>query len=229
MNAAVVAEQLPTRTETVDHYLEVIFCITGEGEPVRPSRLADWLEVSAPTVTAALQRMARDGWVEIARDRSVTLTQAGERAATDIVRRHRLLERWLTDVLGFDWASADIEADRLSRAVSDEVLARLDETMKFPSTCPHGNVIPGRETPYGTLIALADLATGETARVQRISEIAEHEARPLLRMLDENGIRTGSIVSIMPGRNPHEIEVSQGGSKLTLSSEVARLIWVETT
>ena len=102
-----------SHTATADRYLEAIYCIAAEGEVVRPSRLAYWLAVSAPTVSDALQRLKRDGWVLIAPDRSVTLTSDGDRVATALVRRHRILERWLTDVLGFDWATADVEADRL--------------------------------------------------------------------------------------------------------------------
>ena len=131
-------------TTTVDRYLETIYCIAGEGETVRPSRLASWLGVSAPTVSDALQRLARDGWIDVATDRSVTLTEDGQRAAAAIVRRHRVLERWLVEVLDFDWATADVEADNLSSACSDAVIDRLDTSMGSPATCPHGNPIPGR-------------------------------------------------------------------------------------
>ena len=103
------------RSETVKHYAETIFYIRQEGR-VRPGRLAEWLGVSAPTVTVTLQRLARDGFVEIGADRSVTLTPTGEDLAEKIVRVHRLLERWLTDVLGLDWATADEEAQRLAPA-----------------------------------------------------------------------------------------------------------------
>jgi len=137
-------------TETVDKYLEAIYYIAGEGEVVRPSRLAYWLSVSAPTVSNALVRLKRDGWIDIGSDRSVTLTDSGTATATSLVRRHRILERWLTDVLGFDWASADIEADRISSAISDAVVDRIDTTMGSPSTCPHGNIIPGRDAHYGS-------------------------------------------------------------------------------
>src|ERR1035437_3266968 len=134
-------------TATVDKYLEAIHYIAAEGEVVRPSRLAYWLSVSAPTVSDALVRLKRDGWVEIGTDRSVTLTESGESTATGLVRRHRILERWLTDVLGFDWAMADVEADRISSAVSDVVVDQIDLSTGSPATCPHGNVIPGRDAP----------------------------------------------------------------------------------
>src|SRR6187455_2362764 len=93
------------RSETVKHYAETIFYIRFEEGRVRPGRLAEWLGVSAPTVTVTLQRLARDGWLMVGEDRSATLTPKGEELAARVVRVHRLLERWLTDVLGMDWAS----------------------------------------------------------------------------------------------------------------------------
>jgi DtxR family transcriptional regulator, Mn-dependent transcriptional regulator len=216
-------------TETVDKYLEAIYYIAGEGEVVRPSRLAYWLSVSAPTVSNALVRLKRDGWIDVGSDRSVTLTESGTATATSLVRRHRILERWLTDVLGFDWASADIEADRISSAISDAVVDQIDTTMGSPSTCPHGNVIPGRDAHYGVLVAVADLEPGIPATVRRISEVAEHEAPALLAMLAEHGIHEGSEVRVVESNvGPNDLALSVAGEELTLSLGAAQLIWVET-
>lgn len=216
-------------TETVDKYLEAIYYIAGEGEVVRPSRLAYWLSVSAPTVSNALVRLKRDGWIDIGSDRSVTLTESGTATATSLVRRHRILERWLTDVLGFDWASADIEADRISSAISDAVVDQIDTTMGSPSTCPHGNAIPGRDAHYGVLVALADLEPSIPATVRRISEVAEHEAPALLAMLAEHGIHEGSEVRVVESNvGPNDVALSVAGEELTLSLGAAQLIWVET-
>jgi DtxR family Mn-dependent transcriptional regulator len=218
-----------SHTATVDKYLEAIYCIAAEGEIVRPGRLAYWLSVSAPTVSDALVRLKRDGWVELGADRSVTLTEGGEKTAIAIVRRHRILERWLTDVLNFDWASADVEADRISSAVSDAVVDQIDLSMGSPSTCPHGNVIPGRDAPYGVLVALADLFPGTPATVRRISEVAEHEAPALLSMLAEHFIKEGSEVNVVESDlGPDEVALVVAGEALTLSIEAAQLIWVET-
>ena len=216
-------------TETVDKYLEAIYYIAGEGDVVRPSRLAYWLSVSAPTVSNALVRLKRDGWIEIGSDRSVTLTESGTATATSLVRRHRILERWLTDVLGFDWASADIEADRISSAISDAVVDQIDTTMGSPATCPHGNVIPGRDAHYGVLVALADLEPDVPATVRRISEVAEHEAPALLAMLAEHGIHEGSEVRVVESNvGPNDVALSVAGVELALSLGAAQLIWVET-
>lgn len=213
---------------TVDRYLESIYCIEGEGETVRPSRLASWLGVSAPTVSVALQRLARDGWIDVAQDRSVTLTVAGQRAATAIVRRHRVVERWLVDVLALDWASADVEADGLAIAFSDAVVDRLDRSMGLPATCPHGNPIPGRAPGYGTLVALADLDPGVVAAIRRISEVAEHEARTLLTTLANHGIAEGTEVEVTSTTAGGDaLTVRCGSRSFELPIEAARWIWVE--
>jgi DtxR family transcriptional regulator, Mn-dependent transcriptional regulator len=218
-----------SHTETVDKYLEAIFYIAAEGDVVRPSRLAYWLLVSAPSVSNALVRLQRDGWIDIGADRSVTLTEGGLSTATSLVRRHRILERWLTDVLGFDWASADIEADRISSAISDAVVDRIDASMGSPATCPHGNVIPGRDAHYGVLVALADLAPGTPATVRRISEVAEHDAPTLLSMLADHAIHEGSEVHVIESNvGPNDVALILAGTELTLSLEAARLIWVQT-
>ena len=217
-------------SETARHYVETIFYIAFEEGRVRPGRLAQWLGVSAPSVTVALQRQVRDGWVNIATNRSVSLTAAGEALAARIVRVHRLLERWLTDVLGLDWASADDEAQRLAPGVSERVAKRLDELLGRPATCPHGNVVPGRKAPYGKLIALAELEPGRLAHVRRISEVAEHEAPQLLRELDGYGLVTGAPLSVSPAdASVGALPVEVAGRTRPIGSDVARLIWVEPT
>jgi DtxR family Mn-dependent transcriptional regulator len=218
-----------SHSATVDKYLEAIYCIAGEGEIVRPSRLAFWLGVSAPTVSDALQRLKRDGWVVLGADRTVALTESGAGIATALVRRHRILERWLTDVLNFDWAAADVEAERVSSSISDAVVDQIDRSMGSPPTCPHGNVIPGRVAPYGVLVALADLEPGTPGSIRRISEVAEHEAPALLLMLAEHSIKEGTEVMVSSTRlEPDQVAITIAGTPLTLSMEAAKRIWVET-
>lgn len=221
---------LPTgtahRTETTDRYLEAIYYIEHEGEVARPGRLAEWLGVSAPTVTVTLQRLARDGWVAIAPNRSVELTAVGAEAAAAIVRRHRVVERWLTDVLGLDWATADREAAMLAHGISATVLDRLDAHLGHPSTCPHGNVIPGRRPPKGgPLVRIADLATGVEAKVARISEVAEHEAPQLLGLLDERGLVPGTPIEVLEvSDDARRLRVA--GREVQVAAPVARAVWV---
>src|SRR5437879_568668 len=166
-------------SEVISRYLEAIYYMWSEGEPTRSARLADWLGVSRPTVTVALRRMARDGMVRMNGRKEIELTKAGKRAAESIVRRHRIMERWLTDVLGLDWVTADAEAARLEHAVSGVVEKRLYEALGRPGTCPHGNPIPGHSKAAPTERRLASLVEGSKAAISRVSEDAEREA-PLL-------------------------------------------------
>jgi DtxR family Mn-dependent transcriptional regulator len=221
-----VEPSLP-RSETTERYLEAIYYIDHEGEVPRPGRLAEWLGVSAPTVTVSLQRLARDGLISIAGDRSVELTESGADAAATIVRRHRIVERWLTDILGFDWATADLEAQSLTHGMSALVLERIDESLGRPTTCPHGNVIPGRTPPQGRrLVRLVELEDGDQARVARISEVAEHEAPHLLHLLDERGIVPGIDVGVV-SRSTSGWDLTASGARVSVDPATARAIWVE--
>jgi DtxR family transcriptional regulator, Mn-dependent transcriptional regulator len=229
VSRSVSADDDPTlhRSEATERYLEAIYYIQHEGEIPRPGRLAEWLGVSAPTVTVSLQRLARDHLIRIADDRSVELTESGGEAAATIVRRHRIVERWLTDVLGLDWAAADLEAQTLAHGMSAMVLERIDDSLGRPTTCPHGNVIPGRTPPQGRrLIRIVDLAQGERAKVARISEVAEHEAPQLLHLLDERGITPGIEVSVISS-SPASWRLGVGDREVSLDANTARAVWVE--
>jgi DtxR family Mn-dependent transcriptional regulator len=217
----------PARSEVTDRYLETIFYIENEGDVPRPGRIAEWLGVSAPTVSVSLQRLARDGWVSLAQDRSVHLSDAGRVAAAAVVRRHRLIERWLTDVLALDWAAADREAAALSHGVSEVVLERLDEHLGRPSTCPHGNVIPGRRPPRGRpMQRLVELPTGVESRVLRISEVAEHDAPQLLAVLHDGGLVPEARIVVLE-RGGGRIRLDVEGHPVVLSDAVAAAVWVE--
>jgi DtxR family transcriptional regulator, iron-dependent repressor len=216
------------RPETVKHYLETIFYIQFEEDRVRPGRIAEWLGLRPPTVSVTLHRLERDGWIHVESDRTVSLTDEGMALASGVVRVHRLLERWLTDVLGFDWATADNYAQEIAPGVSDAVAERLDEHLGYPATCPHGNVIPGKKAPYGKLVSLAELPPGTKARVRRISEVAEHDAPDLLRRLDGHGLVTGAEIFVAAdGSSDDAVTVDIGDRTMALGISTAHLIWVE--
>ena len=217
-----------SHTRTVDRYLETIYYIAAEGDVVRPGRLSSWLGVSAPTVSEALRRLERDGWIVTALDRSVELTDEGTAVASAVVRRHRVLERWLTDVLGFDWAAADLEAERIAATISDEVIARIDASMGAPATCPHGNVIPGQKATYGELVSLSRVELGATVRVRRISEVAEHEGQRLLLELSRVGISEGSELCVVAtDSTARSMQIASSDDSFEISFDGADSIWVE--
>jgi len=224
-NTNKVAKKGPSAV--ISRYLEAIYYMDAEGESVRSARLADWLGVSRPTVTVALRRMIRDGMVRIDPRKEIVLTAAGRVAAESIVRRHRIMERWLTDSLGLDWVQADEEAARLEHAVSDLVEERLYEALDRPTTCPHGNPIPGHAEPRAGERRLSSLDSGARASVTRISEVAEREAPLLLGYLLERGLVPGRGLEVLDvdavGRT---LQVRIGARDVTLSHETAGKIWV---
>ena len=217
-------------SEVVSRYLEAIFYMWSENEPLRSARLADWLGVSRPTVAVGLRRMTRDGLVRMNGRKEIELTAAGMSAAESIVRRHRIMERWLTDGLGLDWVTADAEAARLEHAVSDVVERRLYEVLGRPATCPHGNPIPGYSEASSAEVRVSSLAAGDRASITRVSEVAEREAPLLLAYLDER--------KLTPGREIMLVEVDQVGrtvrlrvrdAEVTLSHETASKLWAVPT
>jgi DtxR family transcriptional regulator, Mn-dependent transcriptional regulator len=215
-------------SEAVSRYLEAIFYIDAEGESVRASRLAEWLGVSQATVAAAIRRMSEQDLITISPQKEIALTEGGREIAAEIVRRHRIAERWLTDVMGFDWLTADEEASRLEHALSGKVADRLHDLIGRPRTCPHGNPIPGEPPLPGAERSLASLAPGERSRVRRISEVAEHEVPDLLRFLGNHGFRLGvEVEAVELSRGAGTFTVRVGDEDVAMSVEVARKIWVD--
>jgi len=180
----------------VEEYLETIFALEEEGIPVIQARLAERLGKAAPSVSEMLDRLEADGL--IARSaRRITMTPAGRSLAEGVVRKHRLAERLLVDIIGLDWDKAHVEAGRWEHVISDDVEARLVVLLDHPTTCPHGNPIPG-VTPDGAgQRSLAEAQPGEQVRLVRITESVEHEAgrpRP-----DPGDHRRGAV----PGAGRH--------------------------
>jgi DtxR family Mn-dependent transcriptional regulator len=214
-------------TEVVSRYLEAIYYMEVEGEQVRSARLADWLGVSRPTVTVALRRMTRDGMVRLNHRKEIELTERGREAAASIVRRHRIMERWLTDALGLDWVAADEEAARLEHAVSDLVERRVWESLGRPTSCPHGNPIPGYAELAPGEVRLSTLAGGTTATLNRVSEVAEREAPALLGYLLERRLVPGARLQVVEtDAVARTLRVQVAERELTLSHETGDKIWV---
>src|SRR5438270_3051796 len=208
-------------SDVIANYLEAIYYIRAEGEVVRSARLADWLSVSRPTVHVALRRMTRDGMLRLNARKEIELTARGEAAASAIVRRHRIMERWLTDVLGLDWVTADAEAERLEHAVSQVVEETLYRSLGRPKTCPHGNPIPGHSTMRANELRLSALRPGETGTITRISEVAQREAPPLLQYLHDRGLHPGTRITVEEVDEVGRTIQLRAAHRLTLSTETA--------
>ena len=214
-------------TASVQDYLAAIYDLGGSGKPVIGARLAKHLAISAPAVTEAIQRLTRGGYVKVGHGKELTLTTKGRQIAEVMARRHRLLERWLTDTLGLDWTDAHEEAHRLEHAISPRVEDRLAELLGMPSTCPHGNPIPGMPTPPRVEpFPLAQAKEGSTVVVERITEEAEADKR-LLDHLWRNDVRPGrrlTIVEVAPWAGT--ITAHGNGRSIALGLPAAAKIWV---
>jgi DtxR family Mn-dependent transcriptional regulator len=214
-------------TASVQDYLAAIYDLGGAGRPVISARLAKHMNISAPAVTEAIQRMTRGGYVKMGRGKELALTPKGREIAEVMARRHRLLERWLTDALGLDWTDAHEEAHRLEHAISPRVENRLAEILGMPSTCPHGNPIPGMaHALHVEPFPLAQACEGTTVVVERITEEAEADKK-LLEYLWRHDVRPGrrlTITEIAPWAGT--ITAANEGRAMTLGLPAAAKIWV---
>jgi DtxR family Mn-dependent transcriptional regulator len=215
-------------TASVQDYLAAIYDLAGSGKPVIGARLAKHMGISAPAVTESIHRMARTGYVKVGRGKELTLTSKGRQVAEVMARRHRLLERWLTDTLGLNWTDAHEEAHRLEHAISPRVEDRLAELLGMPSTCPHGNPIPGMTPPRPGVepFPLAQARAGSDVVVERITEEAEAD-KNLLEHLWRHNVRPGRrlrITEVAPWAGT--ITASGDGQSITLGLPAAAKIWV---
>src|SRR3954466_2916675 len=181
----------------VEEYLETILELEESGIPPMRARLVERLGVSAPAVSETVGRLAREGYVTLDEQRVVHLTDEGRGYATSIMRRHRLAERLLVDVLHVPWHQVHEEAGRLEHAISANLEAHLVRLLGDPATCPHGNPIPGSANagPTGPVTPLSVQQPGTSAEVRRISEEIEADGDSML-LLEEAGLIPGCSVTV---------------------------------
>lgn len=174
----------------LEEYLEAMAELSEEGVEVIQARLAERLGHSAPSVSETVRRLIDDGYVTSA-GRTLRLTDKGEQLAESVVRKHRLAERLLTDVIGLPWHRAHLEAGRWEHVISDEVEQHLVVLLGNPLTCPHGNPIPGAGGARPKLTVLDEVESGAHLRLERIAEAVELDMTAL-EYLDEHDFRPGS-------------------------------------
>ncbi len=178
----------------LEEYLEAIYELEEEGIRVIQARLAEHLGHSAPSVSEMVRRLRDEGWVEV-RERALHLTAKGRQRAVSVVRKHRLAERLLTDIIGLPWHKTHVEACRWEHVISDEVEAHLVALLENPTTCPHGNPIPGTGPPRNDLLALAELEIGDRIRLERVTEQVEVDLEALI-YLDDHGFIPGADAEV---------------------------------
>ena len=205
---AVTGEHHPAFEE----YCECIFELAEDDVDVIQARIAERLEVSRPAVSEMIRKLETEGLVAV--DGRIVLTTDGQVLAESVVRRHRLAERFLTDILGLSWAEAHIEAGKWEHVISEPVERAINRLLDHPTTCPHGNPIPGSSYAPPDLVALGDVPVGEPFTVTRIPE--ELEFTPgLLEYLESSALqpgRAGTITAASPdGTVTVEIEGNHVG------------------
>jgi DtxR family transcriptional regulator, Mn-dependent transcriptional regulator len=207
--------------DTTQMYLRTVYELQEEGVVPLRARIAERLGQSGPTVSQTVARMERDGLLRVADDRHLLLTELGQREAVAVMRKHRLAERLLADVIGLDWEDVHIEACRWEHVMSDAVERRILRLLDKPLVCPHGNPIPGLEqlgvpvagADAGSLMSLTAAAgvTPETdVTIDRISEWLQPDAT-LMHRLSDAGLVPGNRLSVAPA--PHGVEVWRDGTE----------------
>lgn len=215
-------------TITVENYLkQMLLLSTGSDELVSMGALATALSVVPGTATTMIKSLADEGLVIHQPRHGVRLTEEGRRVALNVLRKHRLVETFLVNVLKMDWSKVHQEAEKLEHAISDDVLDRLDALLGHPQTDPHGDPIPSRQGTMSSHIyaTLATCAAEQTMGIVRVTEQSEE----FLRFAEENGLQPGESVSVVE-RNlaAGVVTVRRGaGRRLSLSVAAAGNILVE--
>ncbi|MDT4914657.1 MAG: DtxR family transcriptional regulator, Mn-dependent transcriptional regulator [Pseudonocardiales bacterium] len=220
--------------DTTEMYLRTVYELEEEGVVPLRARIAERLGQSGPTVSQTVARMERDGLLNVADDRHLELTDEGRHEAVGVMRKHRLAERLLADVIGLDWEDLHIEACRWEHVMSEKVERRILALLDKPLVCPHGNPIPGLDQlglPFatdqtGTLISLTEAALGAQGEVEisRISEQLQPDS-VLMHRLDLAGMRPGHRVCLAGGQHGVEVWVD-GGERTAFDKVVADHVFV---
>ncbi len=215
-------------SESIEDYIKAIFQLGRNDDLVQTSAIADRLDVRPASVSNMVRRLATLGFLVHEPYRGVRLTDEGELLARRMVRRHRLIERFLVEILGYPWDEVHEEAERLEHAVSPRFVARLDRLLDNPATDPHGAPIPASD---GTMDesahpALTELSAGETACVRRVRD-GDSE---LLRRFEQLGIRLDTRIEVLETTNDEgTLTLRVGDEQRRLEHAAASGVFVERT
>jgi len=214
---------VPEYHPAFEEYCEAIFELKEDDVEVIQARIAERIGISRPAVSEMIRRMEAEGLVEM--DGAIRLTTKGMRLAESVVRRHRLAERFLTDILGLSWAEAHKEAGRWEHVLSDSVEAAIDRLLGEPTTCPHGNPIPGSDYHAPNAVTLSALAVGDGFTVSRIPE--ELEFTPgLLEFLEDASLTPGVSGTVTASSPDGTTTVEIGGRHVGIGAFASARILV---
>ena len=206
-------------TVAEEEYLQTIFWLKEAGLPMTAANVARAMQLSAPTVHEMIGRLERDGYVTRGDDKRLEFTDEGLEHATGVVRRHRLIERFLTDVLGIPWDEVHEEAERLEHAMSPVLEERMLAAIGNAKTCPHGHPIEAGARIEG--VPLADVQEGADVTVLRF----ENEAEDLLHYLKESGLEPGEK-GVLSDAGDDQVTIDFGDRSATVTRSVAETVSV---
>ena len=213
-------EHTAPATVAEEEYLQSLYWLQEAGLPMTGANVARAMQLSAPTVHEMVGRLERDGYITRGSDRAISFTDSGAEHAAQIVRRHRLIERFLTDVLGIPWDEVHEEAERLEHAMSPVLEERMLAAIGGAKTCPHGHpIVAGARLPG---VPLADVPVGASVHVVRF----ENEAEDLLRYLKTAGMEPGLQGSVVERGEDEIVLESSDGRRLSLTMSVAETVSV---
>jgi DtxR family Mn-dependent transcriptional regulator len=223
---APVRNPSPPLTRSVEDYLKSIYHLSSQGGFATTSDIAAMLEVAPPSVSGMMKRLSETGLIEHVPYRGVQLTHQGRHAALQMIRRHRILEVYLTQQLGYDWGDVHAEAERLEHAVSEKLIDRMAGALGDPRYDPHGAPIPTAtgEIEEAELVSLADAEVGATLLLRQVGGGDENPAR--LRYLAEQGLTPGTrmtVVDHQPFNGPVTVRIG-GDHTRVVGQELALLL-----
>jgi DtxR family Mn-dependent transcriptional regulator len=207
-------------TPAEEEYLQTIFWLEEAGLAITGANVARALQVAPPTVHEMVGRLEADGYITRDPDRSVVFTDHGREHAAGVVRRHRLIERFLTDVLGIPWDEVHEEAERLEHAMSPVLEERMLAAIGDARTCPHGHPIAAGNREPG--VPLADVEEGASVRILRF----ENEAEDLLHYLKDSGLAPGLEGTVVSGGDGDDVAIETGGERRSVTRSVAETVSV---
>ena len=222
-----VADALPEITPPIEDYLKVIYVLVQERgeERASTSAISERMDVSAASATNMMQKLAEMRLVDYVPYHGVSLTDAGEKIALEVIRHHRLIELYLAEALGYSWDTVHEEAERLEHVISEEFEDRIDAMLGHPTTDPHGDPIPPKtgRPPVRTSRPLSDAEVGVSVVVRRVSD----RDGELLRQLASLELVPGTRVRILDRSFEGTITLERDGHRLSVEDEVARRVYVE--
>jgi DtxR family Mn-dependent transcriptional regulator len=218
--------------DTTEMYLRTILELEEEGVVPLRARIAERLHQSGPTVSQTVARMERDGLLHVSGDRQLQLSEAGRHRAVAVMRKHRLAELLLVNVIGLEYEVAHVEACRWEHVISDEVEVKLYELLGKPTVSPYGNAIPGldaldaaapQDTVSESMVTLASVQDASSVVVRRISEKLQGET-DVMERLHGAGVEPGAEVTI--SRNGTAVQVVRDGHAVSIPGDLAGLVFV---